>query len=103
MTAVAVVVLAGLGTFGIRLSAIALLGRLGMPSPRIEAVLRLIGPAVLASLVATQLMAGSESTEVAWTWWVAAVPTAGVAWRWRSPGLAIAVGIAAVWILELLA
>lgn len=103
MTAWIVVMIAGLGTFGIRVSAVALLGRFGPPGPRVESILRLIAPAVMAALVATQLKAGSPSGDAPWTWWVAALPTAAVAWKWRSAGAAIAVGITALVLLDWLA
>ncbi len=67
------IVLAGIGTYLIRVSFIALSGQLGTPSPRTESVLRLIGPAVLAAIVANQLFVADGAFTVKWDWWVAGV------------------------------
>lgn len=94
------IVLAGIGTYLIRVSFIALSGQLGTPSPRTESVLRLIGPAVLAAIVANQLFVADGAFTVQWDWWVAGVVAGVIAWRWRSAGITMAVGMITVWVLD---
>ena len=91
------VLLAGIGTYLIRVSAIALGGRMARPSPSSEATLRLIGPAVLAAIVADRLVLRDGAIDVRWSWWVAGVVAGAVAWRWRSAGITMAAGMAVVW------
>ncbi|MCB0970660.1 MAG: AzlD domain-containing protein [Acidimicrobiales bacterium] len=93
------VLLAGVGTYLIRVSAIALGGRAARPSPATEATLRLIGPAVLAAIVADRLVLVDGAPTLRWSWLVAAAVAAIVAWRWRSAGITMAAGMVAVWLL----
>lgn len=93
------IVLAGVGTYLIRLSAIGLAGRLGAPSANVEATLRLIAPAVLAAIVADRLFLVDGDFDVHWEWWVAAVVAAVVAWKWRSAGITMLGGMATVWLI----
>lgn len=93
------IVLAGIGTYLIRLSAIALAGRFPPPGPSTEATLRFIAPATLAALVVNSLLLDDGSFTVRVEWWLAAVVVAAVTWRWKSAGLAIAAGMFAVWLL----
>lgn len=92
------VVLAGAGTYLIRVSAIALHG-LRRPSPSAEATLRLIAPAVLAAIVADRLFLVDGDPTVQWDWWLAGAAAGLVAYRWRSPGLTVLVGMLTVWTL----
>ena len=87
------VLLAGVGTYLIRVSAIALGGRAARPSPATEATLRLIGPAVLAAIVADRLVLVDGAPTLRWSWLVAAAVAAIVAWRWRSAGITMAAGM----------
>ncbi len=94
------ILLAGIGTYMIRVSAIAVAGRFGDPSPTTEATMRLIGPSVLAAIVADRLLLRDGQFTVTPSWWIAAVISGAVAYRWRSAGLTMAVGMATVWILD---
>lgn len=103
MTPLVQVVLAGIGTYLIRLSAIAFSGRMGEPSERTTATLRLIGPAVLAAIVADRLFLTKGAIDIQLDWLIASVIAALVAWKWRAAGITMAVGMVAVWTLAALA
>jgi len=94
------ILIAGIGTYLIRLSFIAFSSQLGIPSPRTESILRLIGPAVLAAIVANQLFVKDSAFVVQWDWWIAGVVAGAIAWRWRSAGITMAVGMVTVWVLD---
>jgi branched-subunit amino acid transport protein len=96
------ILLAGVGTYLIRVSAIALAGRFGRPSASVEATLRLIAPAVLAAIVADRLFLVDGDATAHWEWWVAGLVAAAVAWRWRAAGATVAAGMVTVWVLGLL-
>ncbi len=97
------IVLVGVGTYLIRVSAIAVAGRLPEPSAATRSTMRLIAPAVLAAIVADQLFVGGRAATAAWVWWIAAAAAGTVAYRWRSPGITMAVGVALVWLLDAVA
>lgn len=65
--------------------------------------MRLIGPAVLAAIVADRIFIQDGSVSTNWTWWIAASITAGVAYRWRSAGITMAIGMIVVWTLDVIA
>lgn len=90
------ILLAGVGTYLIRVSAIALAG-FRRPSPSAEATLRLIAPAVLAAIVADRLFLVDGDPTVQWDWWIAGVVAGLVAYRWRSAGITVLVGMVTVW------
>ncbi|MGB3829787.1 MAG: AzlD domain-containing protein [Ornithinimicrobium sp.] len=94
------IILAGVGTYLLRLSFIGLSSRLGAPSPQTEATLRLIAPAVLAAIVANQLFVSDGGWVARWDWWIAGVVAGLVAWRWQSAGLTMLVGMIVVWVLD---
>lgn len=96
------IVLVGLGTFLIRLSAIAVAGRFPEPSASTRETMRLIAPAVLAAIVADRLFLDDGEIGVRVPWLVAALVAGLVAARWRSAGVTMAAGMAAVWILDAL-
>lgn len=95
------IVLAGVGTYAIRVSAIALAG-LRRPSRSTEATLALIAPAVLAAIVADRLFLVDGAPTVQWDWWLAGVVAGLVAYRWRSAGITVLAGMATVWALDAL-
>lgn len=99
MTPALQILLVGLGTYAIRVSAIAMSSRFAKPSPSTEVTLRMIGPAVLAAIVADRLLLDHGELVVRWDWWLGAIIAALVAWRWRSAGITMAVGMVAVWSL----
>ena len=97
-------VVAGVLTLGIRLSFIALLGRLAMPDWFWRA-LRFVPIAVFAAIICSEMVSrGSSGIVVAsWERLVAAVVAVGVAWRTGNVVLTIAVGMVAMWALQALA
>jgi len=92
-------VIAGVGTYVIRVSAIALVGRGVTISASTEATLRLIAPAVLAAIVADTLILDGDGFNTEWRWYVAASAAVFVSWRWRSAGLTMLAGMATLWVL----
>jgi branched-subunit amino acid transport protein len=94
------VLLAGAGTFLIRLSAIALMRGSGEVPPRVERVLRMIAPAVLAAVLAHALMVHDGSLRPLGTWHFAALIALGVALKWRQAGLTMGLGLVALWTLN---
>ena len=97
-------VVAGVLTLGIRLSFIALLGRLAMPDWFWRA-LRFVPIAVFAAIICSEMVSrGSSGIVVAsWQRLVAALLAVGVAWRTGNVVLTIALGMAAMWALQSLA
>ncbi len=99
MTMWIVVIVAGVATFAMRFSFIALFGRIGVPV-QLERALRYVAPAVLAAITFPAVVAPGVSFDP----WNAFVPAAIIgglaAWRTRSIGAAIVVGLPALWLLE---
>ena len=90
------------GTWGIRASFIALLGRVEEIPPALMRVLRLIPAAVLAALVAPALTHGTGSFDLGTARFAAGVAAAAVAWRTRNVVATIAVGMGVLWLLQAL-
>ena len=90
--------IAGLITFGIRLSFIALLGKVELP-PVLSRALRFVPPAVLSAIILPEVLVrdGAVDLHPANPRLVAGVLAALVAWRTRNVVLTIAVGMAALW------
>lgn len=102
MTMWIVVIVAGIATFGMRFSFIALFGRVGVPV-QLERALRYVAPAVLAAITVPAVVAPGASFDP-WNAFVPAAIIGGVAaWRTRSIGAAILVGLPALWVLEWMA
>jgi len=94
-----VVILAGIVTFAMRFSFIALFGRISVP-PTIERALKYIAPAVLAAITLPALLAPDGSFD-AWNFYVPAAILGGLAaWKTRSIGAAIVVGLPSLWLLQ---
>ncbi|WP_435318016.1 AzlD domain-containing protein [Haloarchaeobius sp. TZWSO28] len=101
----AVILVAGLGTFAIRLSFIMLLGRIQDVPDRVESVLRLVPAAVLAALVVPAIVsleasAGGFGLAYDPAKVVAATVAAGVAWRTEDVLATIAVGMVTLWFVD---
>ena len=96
-----VTVVAG-GTLLMRASLVTLLAGITIPM-RVEQALALVAPAVLAGLVAQTLFLQGGDMRPIGTWHAAAALAALVAWRTRSAGWTLLVGMAGVWILEAVA
>ena len=93
----------GLATFAIRLSFIALLGRVETP-PLLARALRLVPTAVLSAIIFPELLVrdgavvlGPENPRL-----LAGLVAAAVAWRTRSVLATIAAGMAALWVIQAL-
>jgi branched-subunit amino acid transport protein len=92
----------GLGTWLIRLSFLALLGRVAEVPPALGRVLRFIPAAVLAALVLPALTHATGELNLATERFVAGALAAVVAWRTKNVLATITVGMAALWILQAL-
>lgn len=92
------IILAGFGTYLIRISALAFSDRFGHPSPKTDATLRLIAPAVLAAIVADRLFLVDGERAVQWDWWLAGLAAGLAAWKFRTPGRTMIVAMVAVWL-----
>lgn len=91
-------------TYALRLSAIALLGRMEMAAS-VRRALRFVPPAVLSALITPALVrpAGVTDLSPANSHLLAGLIAAAVAWYSRSTLLTIGMGMAALWILLALA
>ena len=96
-------VVAGIVTFGIRLSFIALLGRVEQPTALTRA-LRFVPPAVLSAIILPELLVrnGVPDLHPGNARLIAGIVAAAVAWRTRNVLLTIAVGMAALWAAQAL-
>ena len=103
MTATAQIFLAGLGTYLFRVSFIALAGRTGAIPARVETMLSMIPPAVLAAIAANSLFYSGDTVRGFDEWHIAIVITALVSWRTKNVALCLAVGMPVVWGLAALA
>ena len=95
----------GAGTFALRVSLIALLGRIEQTPPALERVLRFIRPAVLAALVAPAIvLLNGEPTFIAPLnpRLVAGLVATVVAWKSRNVLLTIVSGMGILWIVQAL-
>ena len=100
MTAWLIVIGMGVVTYLIRLSLIALLGRIDVP-PIVQRALRFVPPAVLSAIIFPELLSPGGSLDISLgnVRLLAGILAALVAWRTRNVLLTIAVGMAALWIL----
>jgi len=91
----------GIVTYAIRLSLIALLGRIEV-SPLVRRALRFVPPAVLSALILPELLlpGGVLDLSLGNARLLAGTLAALVAWRCRNALLAIALGMVALWILQ---
>jgi len=96
------IILAGLGTYLIRVSFIATAGRMASPSRSTQATLRLIAPAVLAAILADRLFLDHGRLVMQLNWWIAGVVAGLVAFRWRSAGVTMAAGMVTIWVIAAL-
>lgn len=90
------------GTWTIRVSFIALFGRLDVIPAPIMRLLRLIPAAVLAALAAPSLTHATGSFDLTTPRFAAGVVAALVAWRTKNVLATICVGMGALWILQAL-
>jgi branched-subunit amino acid transport protein len=97
-----VVLAASVGTFAIRLSFIALFGRLDEVPPGLERALQFVPAAVLTAIVVPRLvyLDGALALGVGNERLLAGALAAAVAWRTESMLWTIVVGMVALWTLE---
>jgi branched-subunit amino acid transport protein len=90
-------------TYAIRLSCIGLLGQRDMPALLLKA-LHFVPIAVLPAIILPQLFLRNNmlALSIQNPRWIAGILAAIVAWRTRNVLLTIAVGMAALWVLEFL-
>jgi len=103
MTLWLIIIGMGLVTYAIRLSPIVLLERVDIP-PVIRRALRFVPPAVLSAIILPGLLrpGGALDLSLGNARLLAGVLTALVAWRSKNVLLTIGVGMAALWILQIL-
>ena len=89
------------GTLAMRASMVTLLADVTL-SLRTQQALSLVAPAVLAGLVAQTLFLEAGELRPFGTWYVAGAIAAVVAWRTRSFGWTLLIGMVSVWLLTAL-
>ena len=101
MTLWIVIILMGAVTYGLRLSMIALMGRLEVP-PLVSRGLRFVPPAVLSALILPELVqpSGALNLSLGNLRLVAGVLAIVVAWRTRNVLLTVGLGMAGLWLLQ---
>jgi len=91
---------AGIGTYLIRASAIVLVGH-GVAIPaRLERTLRLIAPAVLAAIIANGLVLDEGRLNARLSWYAGTLVAVFIVRRFRSAAWAIAMAMLVVWGLQ---
>jgi branched-subunit amino acid transport protein len=95
--------LAGLVTFGIRLSFIQLLGKVELPLP-LKRALRFVPPAVLTAIIFPELLLHSGSLDISFgnSRLLAGLLAILVAWRTKNAVLTILAGMAALYLFQAL-
>ncbi|MFV1989883.1 MAG: AzlD domain-containing protein [Acidimicrobiales bacterium] len=93
------VLLAGVGTFFIRSSALVILGDRAIPD-RVQQTLRLIAPAVLSAIAANSLLLDSGDIRPLGSWHLAALVAVGVSLKTKSLGWTLAAGLVALWAIQ---
>jgi branched-subunit amino acid transport protein len=93
-------VLAGIGTYLIRVSAIAMVGQGMAIPPAVERTLRLIAPAVLAAIIANGLILDHGQINSRVSWYVGTLVAVFVVRRFRSAAWAMAAAMLVVWVMQ---
>lgn len=88
------------GTWTIRVSFLALFGRIETIPPAVLRILTLIPAAVLAAIAAPSLTHADGSLDLTTARFAAGLIAALVAWRTKNVLATIGVGMAALWILQ---
>ena len=87
------ILLAGVGTYAMRVSFLAFAHRMATVAPWVQRILRQIPPAALASLVVPALLRPAGHLDVTQARLYAGLAAALVAWRTRSTALTLLVGM----------
>lgn len=98
MSPLAVVVVAGVGTYLLRVSLIAVLGRATIP-PLVERALSLVAPTVLAAIAAQGVLTVDGAIRPFDVRHVAALVAFAVAWRTKSIAWTLVSGMGTLWLL----
>jgi branched chain amino acid efflux pump len=93
------VILAGTGTFLLRISALAAVGTREI-SDRVIQVLRLIAPAVLTAIVVNSLILDSGEVRPLGSWHVAALAAVAVSLKTKSIGWTLVAGLVTLWTVQ---
>lgn len=93
-------VLAGIGTYLIRVSAIALVGQGVTIPPRLERRLRLIAPAVLSAIIANGLFLDQGRVNDRVSWYAGTAVAVFIVWRFRSAAWAMGLAMVVVWAVQ---
>jgi len=97
------IVVIGVATFALRVSFIALFGRLAEIPPGLERALRFVPAAVLAALVLPSFVTlGPDAGGLAMDRLIAGAVAAGVAWRTENVLATMASGMGALWLVRFL-
>ncbi|MEQ8841099.1 MAG: AzlD domain-containing protein [Acidimicrobiales bacterium] len=102
MSPVAQIVIVGIGTYLLRLSFVALAGRIGEIPPRINTVLSMIPPAVLAAITANAIFYADDGFRGVDEWHLTIVVVALISWRTKSVALCLFIGMPVLWTLAAL-
>lgn len=103
MSPLAQILIAGVGTYLIRISFIGLAGRIGEIPPRVRTMLSMIPPSVLAAITANSLVLDGDSVRGLDEWHIAIVVIGLVSWKTKNVALCLFVGMPTLWALAALA
>lgn len=96
------IILAGVGTYAMRASFLVFAHRLADVPPSVQRLLRQIPPAALAAIVVPALLRPEGQIDLLHPRFAAGLVAAVVAWRTRNIALTLAVGMAALMVLDAL-
>ena len=102
MSPMAQILVAGIGTYLIRISFIALASRLGDIPPRVQTMLSMIPPSVLAAITANSVFYDGDSIRGLDEWHIAVVVVGIVSWKTKNVALCLVAGMSVVWTLAAL-
>ncbi len=96
-----VVIIVGVGTYLTRLSFVGILGSREIPT-YVERPLRLVAPAVIAAIAIPEVVAPFDTVDISFgnLRLIAGLIAITVAWKTKSIGWTIGVGLVSLWILD---
>jgi branched-subunit amino acid transport protein len=96
------IIVAGIGTYLIRISFIAQAGRIDDIPPRVQTMLSMIPPAVLAAITANSLFFVGEDIRGLDEWHIAIVVVGLISWKTKNVALCLFAGMPVLWALAAL-